>query len=603
MTEIFQRLLMQPMPLSLNEQSNLGPVQEPERSQFSLLVRHFLARFFNHETASSDGDAKTRMVQIACAASLPGFFYALYLWPIYHPLFGWPPAPPSYWQQVNHHLFFIVYSFVTIGIATVFEWDLFFPDLLDIFVLTTLPVPNRRLFMARIAAILVFIFGFLFDANILALLLFPIVIDPPNMARVIAGHLLAVAGSGFFAAAFVLALQGVLLSLLGERFFRKISLLLQGMLITAFLMMLLLYPLISGMVAVSLKAGNIFAICFPPFWFLGIYQCLIEGASALPIQIRLAGIGCAALLIVSGFVLLTYPIAYLRRMHQLLEGSSTRDTRSWIGWPLQKLLHLTFLRSPIRRAVFHFISQTLLRLPRYRIYLVLCGGFGLSFVIAIILCVNVAHNRISFEFSTDGLRCAIGIIVFWVIAGLRMAFVSPGNQQGSWAFRAVNGRPPRFDCEKEQMQATKIWVCLWGAIISFGFYLAFRAISPPELLTWPATASQLLVAAGMSLLLTDILFFNVKTVPFAGEPEHEQSDLAVSVLKYFIFVLIAAGIPLIFEAWMENNFWHFIFAAAFIAVAHLAIRNRHRALIREYCSMPELEDGEEEFPIKLGLHY
>src|ERR1035438_7795752 len=163
MAEIFQRLLMQPEPLSLNAQSALGVVRAPQRSQFSLLMRHFLERFFNHETASPDGDAKTCMVQIACATGLPGFFYALYLWPLYHPFFGWPPAPPSYWHKVDHHLFFIVYSFVTIGIATVFEWDMFFPDLLDIFVLTTLPIPDRRLFMARVVAILVFIFGFLLD--------------------------------------------------------------------------------------------------------------------------------------------------------------------------------------------------------------------------------------------------------------------------------------------------------------------------------------------------------------------------------------------------------------------------------------------------------
>ena len=127
----------------------------PERSQFSLLLRHFLERFFNHETASPDGDAKTRLVLIAFAAGLPEFVVAMYLWPVYHPFIGWPPGHaledrPPYWLQVNHHFFFVLYSFVAIGIATVFEWDLFFPDLLDIFVLTTLPVPNLRLvFRAR----------------------------------------------------------------------------------------------------------------------------------------------------------------------------------------------------------------------------------------------------------------------------------------------------------------------------------------------------------------------------------------------------------------------------------------------------------------------
>src|ERR1700679_4153208 len=158
-------MMSEPEALSLNAQAALDLVR-PERSQFSLLLRHFLERFFNHETASSDGDAKARLVLIAFTIGLPELVVAMYLWPVYHPFLGWPPGrgshngPPPYWQQVNHHLFFVAYSFVAMGIATVFEWDLFFPDLLDIYVLTTLPIANRRLFLARVAAISVLVVGF-----------------------------------------------------------------------------------------------------------------------------------------------------------------------------------------------------------------------------------------------------------------------------------------------------------------------------------------------------------------------------------------------------------------------------------------------------------
>ena len=132
--EEFQRLFMmsEPEALSLNAQAALGPVQ-PERSQFSLLVRHFLERFFNHETASPDGDAKARLVLIAFTVGLPEFVVAMYLWPVYHPFLGWPPGrgihvgPPPYWLQVNHHLFFVLYSFVAMGIATCLSGIFSFP--------------------------------------------------------------------------------------------------------------------------------------------------------------------------------------------------------------------------------------------------------------------------------------------------------------------------------------------------------------------------------------------------------------------------------------------------------------------------------------------
>jgi hypothetical protein len=80
MSENFQRLLTMSdaQPLALNAQAALGVAHAPQRSQFSLLVRHFLERFFNHETASPDGDAKTRLVQIAFATGLPPFMIAIY---------------------------------------------------------------------------------------------------------------------------------------------------------------------------------------------------------------------------------------------------------------------------------------------------------------------------------------------------------------------------------------------------------------------------------------------------------------------------------------------------------------------------------------------
>jgi hypothetical protein len=609
--EEFQRLFMmsEPEALSLNAQAALGQVQAPQRSQFSLLLRHFLERFFNHETASPDGDAKTRLVLIAFSVGLPEVVVTLYLWPVYHPFPGWPPGPgshggpPTYWLQVNHHLFFVVYSFVAMGIATVFEWDLFFPDLLDVFVLTALPIPNRRLFLARVAAIGILVGGFLFDANVVAPFVLPAAIDPPNLPRFLAGHILAVAGSGLYAAVFVLALQGALLSVLGERLFRKVALFVQGLLITALLMLLLLFPVISGAVPVMLRSGSTYALCFPPFWFLGIYQRLMEGPSAMPIFTKLAQIGWVAMLATTGLAALAYPIAYIRRVRQLVEGPGTHANRNWAASPLGRLAHVSLVRTPLRRAVFHFISQTLLRVQRYRIYLVLYGGVGLSVIAASILRLAVAHQRIQVEISSDGIRAAIAIVAFWTIAGLRVAFVSPGNQQGSWVFRLVHGRPPHYQAAMEQLQAAKTWVLSWALVITLGACAAFRIFAPLQLLTLPATLSLLLIGAGMCVLLTDIFFLNVKIVPFSGEPTREQPSLAASLLKYIAFAPGVALLPLIAEPWIEMSAEHIVLAAVAIAAGHLALRGRHRTIIREHCNMPALEDGEEDFPMRLGLRY
>jgi hypothetical protein len=609
MADNFQRLLTMSdaQPLSMNAQAALSPVLVPERSQFSLLVRHFLERFFNHETALPDGDAKTRMVQIACTTGLPGFIVAIYLWPVYHPIAGWPPGqpssggPPPYWLQVNHHFFFVLYSFVVMGIATVFEWDLFFPDQLDISVLETLPIAARKVFLARVAAISLFTAGLLFDANALAALVLPAATDPPRLLPFLAGHLLAVASGGLFSALVVLALEGALLAACGERLFRKLSLVLQGLFITALFLLLLLFPVFSGAVPTILKSGSEFAEWFPPFWFLGIYQYVMEGQAALPIYARLAQHGCMALALTAALAVVSYPLAYLRRVRGLVEGAGTRSRRNWLARPLDRLLHCTVARTPVRRAIFHFIGQTLLRVPRYRIYLVLYGGVGVSVVAASLLRIAVVHNRVQLSISTDGSLSAIGIVVFWAIAGMRMAFVSSGNQRGNWVFRIVHGRPPHFAAALEMLEAGSSWVLLWSGIVTLCACALLRAVAPLQWQNAPATAAQLLVAFGMCVLLTDIFFLHVTTVAFTGEPQREPSNLAFSMLKYFTFFPLVAAAPLAAEPWLEQSFNRLAMGAAVIAIAHLALKVRHRTLISEYCNLPALEADEEEFPMRLGL--
>ena len=91
-----------------------------------------------------------------------------------------------------------------------------------------------RSFAARVASIATFIAAFLFDANILAPLVLPLATDPPGCPalRLVTAHVTATMGAGLWSAIFILALNGTLLSIFGERLFRRIALLLQCAIIT-----------------------------------------------------------------------------------------------------------------------------------------------------------------------------------------------------------------------------------------------------------------------------------------------------------------------------------------------------------------------------------
>ncbi|MHB8303747.1 MAG: hypothetical protein ACYDC6_13045 [Acidobacteriaceae bacterium] len=363
---------------------------------------------------------------------------------------------------------------------------------------------------------------------------------------------------------------------------------------------LLLYPAVSGALPVLMHSNNGFVRYFPPFWFLGIYQRVMEGPSALPIYTRLAQTGCTATLWAIAVAIVSYPLAYWRRTRQLIEGLGTRDTRSLVAEPVHRILQATLLRVPASRAVFHFISQTLLRVQRYRIYLIMYGGVGLSLVTASILRLDVVQKHLLVDISPEGLRAAIPITAFWTIAGLRMAFVSPGNQRGNWIFRIIHSKPTL-----DHLAAARIWVSTSGMVVTLGTVAALHAISPLQLHGWRTITGQVIVAVGLCLLLTDAFFLNVKTIPFTGIRVSSTINLAFLLIPYIgIFpplVLLTLG----GEPWIEASIVHMVTTAFVIAAAHLGMQWAHRKIVTYHTSLLDLniDEDEEEFPLKLGLRY
>jgi hypothetical protein len=198
---------------SLTVQAN-EPQNDRQMTVFEVLTRHLLFRLTHNEALGEEIPA--RLTQIAYMLALPGVLVALYLSAPYHPPKGMGPRP--YWSQVSDHYIYTVYSFVAMGVVTVFEWELLFPDLLDVFVLSTLPLAKRVLLQARLLALGIFLGLAVVGINILGAAFFPVLAELHAMwIRHTAAHVAAVLLAGVFAAALFVALQGLLLCVLGQR--------------------------------------------------------------------------------------------------------------------------------------------------------------------------------------------------------------------------------------------------------------------------------------------------------------------------------------------------------------------------------------------------
>ncbi|CAN5661829.1 hypothetical protein BH10ACI4_BH10ACI4_26420 [soil metagenome] len=579
-----------PAVLSLEAQAGL-PADLRERGGFEVLVRHLLNRFLNNEVMSSDGES-TRAVQAGYMLALPGLIYALFQFASYHQRGSFHRG---YWPQVGDHFFYVIYSFVLMGVVTVCEWDLLFPDLLDVWVLSVLPIERRRLFLARVLAVGLFLGVVLVGTNFLGAIFLPLVADLPSLPLHLFAHGVSVAMAGIFTAAAGLMVQGVLLNLMSERMFRRIGPLPQGGSIMVLLTVLFLYPAMVQFLEPLLRSGSSAVQWFPPFWFLGIYERMLGGAAGLPIYGQLAMKGWWGTALTVAMVLVTYPVAYRKRVRQLVEGSSARRSRRAGAGLLDRLLDVTILRGAQGRAVFHFVEQTLLRTQRHRVMLAVYGGLGTAFTLAGLFSFRPKGQHVGVGFVADGIRSAVPVLVFWTVMGMRTALAAPVDRRGKWIFRAILGRP-----SLQHINGAKRWVMLCASLISVWTVLGLLAVAPVEMLKPIVVVVQLVVAVGMSVLLTDCLFSRTIALPFTVQRQASTAEMPWAVFRYFVAFPLLVIVMLEVERWMEMGTAHVVRVVVLAILAHLWWRWRLAVRVRELWLGGDFED-EDEPPAYQGL--
>src|SRR5262249_32644521 len=149
---------------------------------------------------------------------------------------------------------------------------------------------------------------------------------------------------------------------------------------------------------------------FPPFWFLGIYERLLIGPSAPAVFDEFARLGCYALLLMVACAVLTYPLAYRRRVRQLIEGGRAVEAPRHTAAPFRRILQATIVRLPGQRAIFHFISQTILRAQRQRVMLAMYGGLGVALALSDLLVFRVSGGRVHPFLLPSGIRSAVPVM-------------------------------------------------------------------------------------------------------------------------------------------------------------------------------------------------
>lgn len=527
----------------------LPGVYSPVHNQ---LVRHFFGRFFDTESLSPQGDPQAGVVQTLGILAVPSAFFVL----LFRPLSLWG------WALCSVRYLFVLYSMVVMGFVMVFEWDALFLDERDRQILTPAPIRRRALLLAKAVALGLFLSIFLADINFFGVLFWSGVDGGSNTFAILTAHLTAVLAGGLFSALAIASIHGLLATLFRGRLYRRASVAVQTILMFALVMLLFLTPLVAWSTEHLVKTNSAFLYWFPGSWFIGFYEQLRPvtrnpllhnlGARALP------AIGIASVLFVLTFL----------RGAPAAPPASVAARRRWIT-----------LRSPVQNAVFHFITQSITRSVKHRLFLATYGGFGAAVAV------------LSASSGPEGLLRLPLTLSFVLISALRAAFNFPSELRANWAFQLGEIQPLG-----DYLAATRKW------IVACAIAPLFLLLAPMEFLRFsPGLALfHLAYGATLSLLLLEVMFLGFHKIPFTCAHFPGKVNLSfLAVIYIFGFTTYSRTLAAL-EQWLSGSPGYAALFFAVVAAALLALNGVRSRRIASTASL-DYEDSVDPVVRTLGL--
>ena len=531
--------------------TNLRCLLRDEQAHFVDLSEHFFRRFFDSEFIGQGGESHLTLVHILALLALPGIFYTFYQYSSYDFI---AQHHPNLYPAISlvDHCRYIIFSMVLIGFVAVLEWDALFPDRRDYAILTPLPIKVTSIFAAKIAALVAFLSLFVITVSGPSTIFYPCVaamgipggrLPLSYIGWTIVAHAAAVLGGSAFMFLCFVALQGVLINLLRPRWFKRISLVVQVLLMVALLSMFFLLPLVSDLVGNWKKAGSINLYLLPPMWFLGLYQTLLGGHD--PVYASLARIAVRGLGLVAFISALTYVLSYRRFVRRTIEqGGDEAAEPGRIESLLGRLADRFVVRKPIERAVFYFVGKTITRNARHRLYLAAYVGVGFAFVTeGLVALLSVRHfaSGVSPALGpTPGLTSGLAptlalpngallsiplVLSFFALSGMRVVFPVPAELRANWIFQLTENERRR-----ECLAGVRKSMVVWAIVPLFALLWPVTAF----LWGWRVASLELLFALTLSLILMELLLLKFFKIPFTCSYLPGKANITLTGFFYWL---------------------------------------------------------------------
>jgi hypothetical protein len=315
---------------------------------------------------------------------------------------------------------------------------------------------------------------------------------------------------------------------------------LQTLLMALLVMLLFLSLLLAGGVEQLYRQHSPLLEWFPGYFYEQLRPAL-RHSELRPLGTR----AIRGIVIVTVVFLVTYLAGYRRHTRRVLESETGGASR-------RMRLRLPFLRDPVEAAVFHFITQSITRSVKHRLFLATYGGFGAA--LAVLSLLSGAGGKLRLPLTLS----------FVLVSGLRAAFNFPSELRANWSFQLSEVTPAAG-----YVQATRKWV------VCYGILPLFALLTPMEFLSFAPLAAvfHLAYGIGLSLLLMEVIFFDFQKAPFTCAHFPGRVNLTfLGVIYVFGFTMYSRTMAAL-EQWLASSLWTALLffpaaAALFAALVH-----------------------------------
>jgi hypothetical protein len=407
----------------------------------------------------------------------------------------------------------ITYAMIAMGFVALVVWEGAYPDRRDARILGVLPVPEREFIAGRMCA-LAGVFGLFFaTVGFLPSLMFATLSfsygQPCGFLRGTAAHLTAVLAATALVFALVIAVQCLLVTVLGRSAAQRVAVLMQVVFAIALVEMLFFLPQIGG----TMRDGNLapdwlsspVARWMPSVWFFGLYEVLsgFGGRNAFP----LAGVAAASASIATATAAILYAASHSRMALRALETPPHdplfRGSLRRIG---ARVLDAAFARvDAVSAALLAFTLRTLLRSRQHRMLLALYVGLGLALVISALIPPALQRGLAAFAAPRVAVLSAPLVMIFFTIVGMRVLFGIPVEPKANWPVRLHEPANRRAAINGVRM-----------AMMAAGVFPFVAAAAAVGMLLWPGriAAMHAVVCSLMGWLLIEALLIGFFKLPF-----------------------------------------------------------------------------------------